>query len=91
MAKEFVKLAAPEGAASVHFNGDDYKVKDGFVEVPPAATADLVGAHGYSVASGEAAGQQAGAGAPAAKAKGNTKAAAQTAPSAPAWAPQTQR
>lgn len=91
MANELIRLAAPEGASSVHFDGDDYEVKDGFVEVPYAAVADLTGAHGYSVAGSEAAGQQAGAGAPAAKAKGNTKAATQTAPSAPAWAPQTQQ
>ena len=48
MAKNMIKLIAPEGATSVSFEGETYEVKKGVVEVPAQAAADLLAAHGYT-------------------------------------------
>lgn len=42
-----VKLQAPEGADSVSFDGEEYRVDDGVVEVPARAES-VLRAHGYS-------------------------------------------
>jgi hypothetical protein len=42
------KLKAPEGATSVSFDGESYEVKDGIVEVPHEAVAELF-SHGYTL------------------------------------------
>jgi len=48
---DLAKLSAPECASSLSFDGQTYTVaKDGTVEVPTAAVADLIGCHGYTVA-----------------------------------------
>lgn len=86
MAKNMIKLKAPEGASSVHFGGEDYEVKKGFVEVPEAAVEALTGAHGYTFPVTEAAGQQAGTGDAKGAAKGSAQAATQNGAQQPAWA-----
>ena len=46
-----VKLKGPKDAASVTFEGHEYPVKNGIVEVPDAAVALLTnGKHGWAVA-----------------------------------------
>ena len=48
MAKNMIKLVAPEGASSVSFEGETYEVKKGLVEVPAQAVGDVCAAHGYT-------------------------------------------
>lgn len=44
-----VKMKAPEGTTGCSFNGEEFKVaKDGTVEVPAAAVAQLMD-HGFTV------------------------------------------
>lgn len=48
MKKTFITLEAPEGATSVHHDGEDYEVEeDGVIAVPSEAAEQLIGAHGY--------------------------------------------
>lgn len=49
MAKEKVKLAAPEGVDSISIDGDTIeKAKDGSFEVPAEKVEELVGGHGFT-------------------------------------------
>lgn len=43
-----IKLKAPAGATSASYNGEEYQVADGFVDVPDNA-ADALASHGFSI------------------------------------------
>lgn len=47
MKHTLIKLTAPEGATSVHHDGEDFEVKNGTIEVPEQIVTDLKASHGY--------------------------------------------
>lgn len=46
--EELIQLAAPEGAGSVSWNGNEYLVEDGVVSVPRGAI-DGLAPHGFTL------------------------------------------
>ena len=47
MKQPLIKLTAPDGATSVHHDGEDFEVKNGVIEVPEQIVTDLKASHGY--------------------------------------------